>query len=91
MFFWPIQLVCPGTVVYDTGIWIVTPYCQLSKLFLEITVHCRLILINVMIQSVIKCLLSYEITIDKKAAFENDPLFCLNSIRTNIGLLLYRV
>lgn len=45
-----------------------------------------------MIQNVIKCLLSNEITFDKKAAFENDLFFCLDytqlltSISTNMGV-----
>lgn len=44
-----------------------------------------------MIQNVIKCLLSNEITFDKKGAFEKS-LFCLDytqlltSISTNIGV-----
>lgn len=49
-----------------------------------------------MIQNVIKCLLSNEITFRMKSAFENEPLCCLNytqlltTISTNNGLLLHR-
>ena len=62
----------------------------------EVKIKCKsqelyIILINVKIQKVTKCLLlPNEIAFDKKAAFENDPLCCLyntlllTAISTNI-------